>query len=165
MGFLTSYKAVFDAVQKALVYVPAVPEVPAHDDVPEVPAVPASGVASIKTVVLGEQFTMGDLPKAIINAEDAPITQENSQQLSVKVNFSVILVIQEYTPRDRFKDIIPVMADAWDAIMADRTLGGACFDLTPLGFFPGEIHFKEEQTDKTLYGGQVSFCAEILYEA
>lgn len=35
MGFYTDYKAVFDAVKVALVYVPAVP---AHEEVPEVPA-------------------------------------------------------------------------------------------------------------------------------
>jgi hypothetical protein len=50
--FYDSYKPVFDAVKAALVYVPAVAEVPlvpAHDDVPEIPAipgVPSSGVES-----------------------------------------------------------------------------------------------------------------------
>ena len=69
MGFLSPYQAVFNAVKTMLTYVPAVPyspAVPAHDGIPEVPevlAVPASGVASLKTVVLGEQFTLGDLPK------------------------------------------------------------------------------------------------------
>ena len=75
MGFYTDYKAVFDAVKSVLVYVPAVPEVPAvpaHDEIPEVPmvpGVPAHGVESIKTVIVGEQFSYGALPKAIINAE------------------------------------------------------------------------------------------------
>src|SRR5512140_2172801 len=79
--FYDDYKAVFDAVKSALVYVPAVPEIPAipaHDDVLEVPAVPgipAHGVASIRTVIVGEQFSNGLLPKAIINADPAfPIT-------------------------------------------------------------------------------------------
>jgi len=67
-----SYKPVFDAVKSALVYVPAVPYSPAiaaHDDVPEVPeilAVPARGVASIKTVIVGEQFSYGLLPKQLL---------------------------------------------------------------------------------------------------
>ena len=62
--FYDSYKAVFDAIKTALVYVPAVPEVPAvpaHDEVPEVPAVPgvpAHGVSELKTVIVGEQFTL-----------------------------------------------------------------------------------------------------------
>ena len=69
MGFLAKYQAVFSAVKSMLTYVPAVPyapAVPAHDGIPEVPevlAVPASGVASLGTVVLGEQFTLGALPK------------------------------------------------------------------------------------------------------
>ena len=79
MTFYTAYKAVFDAVYHALNYVAPVagtPKVPAHDDVPEVPAVPAvleSGVKTIKTVILGGQFSVGNLPKAIINPEPCPI--------------------------------------------------------------------------------------------
>ena len=65
-GFYASYKAVFDAIKTALEYVPAVPPEG------EVPEVPAHGVESIGSVVLGEQFSHGNLPKAIINAEAAP---------------------------------------------------------------------------------------------
>jgi hypothetical protein len=82
-------------------------------------------------------------------------------QLSVKINFNIILVIREYTPKDWFIDVIPVMADVMDAVLADRTLGGTAFDCTPTGFYPGEIKFD----DKILFGGQVSFVAEVLYEA
>ena len=67
-GFYTSYKAVFDAIKTALVYVAAVGEVPAH------------GVESIGSVVLGEQFTHGNLPKAIINAESALQTNKRKIQ-------------------------------------------------------------------------------------
>jgi hypothetical protein len=170
MGFLTKYQAVFTAIKAILEYVPAVPmvpAVPAHDGIPEVPAVPAvpaSGVASLKTVILGEQFTLGDLPKAIINPEEAPINQATQGcTLGVKINFSVILVIRDYTPSDWFVDIIPVMADVVDAILADRSLGGTVMDVTPTGFYPGEIHFKEQEKDRLLYGGQVSFTADLLY--
>ena len=136
-GFLASYKAVFDAVVTAL-----------------------GKKTSIKSIILGEQFSLGDLPKAIINAEETPISQGTmGELLSVKINFSVILVIREYTPQDWFVDIIPVMADVMDAILADRSLGGTAFDCTPTGFYPGEIKFN----DKVLFGGQVSFCAELLY--
>ena len=65
---------------------------------------------------------MGDLPKAIINAEDSPIAQAAlGSSLSVKVNFSVVCVIRDYAPKDWFIDIIPVMADVVDAILADRS--------------------------------------------
>ncbi len=110
MTFYSSYKAVFDAIKAVLVYVPAVPyspAIPAHDDVPEVsavpahdgvpevpfvPGVPAHGVSSIKTVIVGEQFSYGLLPKAIINAEPAPIAPaEMGGMLNVSVFFSVVL--------------------------------------------------------------------------
>jgi hypothetical protein len=166
MGFLSKYQAVFSAVKMMLTYVPAVPyspAVPAHDDLPEVPevlAVPASGIASLKTVILGEAFTLGDLPKAIINAEGSPIDQATfGSTLNVKVNFSVICVIRDYAPKDWFVDIIPVMADVVDALLADRSLKGTVMDVTPTGFYPGEIHFD----DKILFGGVCRFQAELLY--
>jgi hypothetical protein len=166
MGFLSKYSAVFNAVKSMLTYVPAVlyaPAVPAHDGIPEVPevlAVPASGVASLGTVILGEHFSLGNLPKAIINAEDAPISQATlGSMLNVKVNFSVVLVIRDYEPQDWFIDIIPVMADVVDAILADRQLKGTVMDVSPTGFYPGEVHFD----DKVLFGGVVKFQAELLY--
>lgn len=137
-GFLTSYKNVFDAV-KAIVQTKS----------------------SIKTVILGEQFTLGDLPKAIINAEVSPIAQAAlGSSLSVKVNFSVVCVIRDYAPKDWFIDIIPVMADVVDAILADRSLSGSVLDVTPTGFYPGEIKFGD---DKVLFGGVCRFQAELLY--
>jgi hypothetical protein len=166
MGFLSKYQAVFNAVKTMLTYVPSVPyspTVPAHDGIPEVPevlAVPASGVASLGTVVLGEAFTLGALPKAIINAEGSPIDQATlGSTLSVKVNFSVVLVIRDYAPQDWFVDIIPVMADVVDAILVDRTLKGTVMDVTPTAFYPGEIHFD----DKLFFGGVCRFSAELLY--
>ena len=77
--FYDSYKAVFDAIKTALVYVPAVPEVPAvpaHDEIPEVPASSRSACSwcsRIKTVIVGEQFTLDLLPKATINPIPGPI--------------------------------------------------------------------------------------------
>lgn len=165
-GFNSAYAAVFNAVKAMLTYMPAIPHaaaIPAHDDVPEVPevlAVPASGIPSIKTVVLGEQFTLGNLPKAIINAVGAPIQQETlGSILRVKANFEVILVIRDYEPKDWFIDIIPVMADVVDAILADQTLGGITLDCVPTGFFPGEVKFD----DKVLFGGKITGYAEYLY--
>jgi len=166
MGFLVKYSAVFNAVKSMLTYVPAIPyspAVPAHDDVPEIPevlAAAASGVASLGTVILGEAFTLGDLPKAIINAVGAPINIETlGSILRVKANFEVILVIRDYEPKDWFTDIIPVMADVVDAILANQSLGGIALDCIPTGFFPGEVKFD----DKVLFGGKVTGYAEYLY--
>ena len=167
MGFYTDYKAIFDAVKTALLYVPAVlevPAVPAHDDVPQVPAVPgipARGVASIKTVLVGEQYSYGNLPKAIISAEPSPINPLSmGKALNVSVVFSVILVIREYEPKDWFEEIIKPMGDVVDAILADRTLGKKVKDCYPVGFAPGEIKFEK---DKVLYGGIVRFQAVLWF--
>ena len=153
-GFYDCYKAVFDAVQAALVYVAAVPAEG------EDPGSPAQGVESIKTVVLGEQFSPGNLPKAIINAEPVPIGQASMGDfLEARVRGSIILVILEYEPKDWFKDIVSVMGDVVDALLADRSLGGACFDSTPTGFSPGEVKFKE----KVYFGGVVRWEAIMHY--
>jgi len=154
MSFYASYKAVFDAIEAALVYVAAVP--PEGED----PGSPASGVESIKTVILGERFTVGGLPKAILNAEPAPIDQATmGELLEAKVRGSIVLVILEYEPEDWFTDIIAVMGDVVDAILADRTLGGVAFDCRPTGFAPGEIKFKE----KVFFGGVVRWEAIVHY--
>jgi hypothetical protein len=155
MGFYASYKAVFDAVKTALVYVAAVP---AHDSVPEVPA---HGVESIKTVIVGEQFSYGPLPKAIINAEPAAIVPaEMGSTINVSVFFSVVLVVQEYEPKDWFGDVIKPMGDVVDAVLADRTLGRVVRDVVPVGFAPGEIKFKD---NKLLFGGIVRFAAVLWF--
>jgi hypothetical protein len=141
MGFYDVYKAVFDAVKAAV-----------------------ETKSSIKTVVLGEQFTVGALPKAVINADPAPVGQASmGELLEVKVRGSVILVIREYAPKDWFADVISVMGDVVDAILADRTLNGVAFDCAPIGFAPGEIRFSEAK-DKLFYGGVVRFEAVVHYE-
>ena len=167
MGFYTDYKAIFDAVKTVLVYVPAiaeVPAVPAHDEEPEIPAipaVPAKGVASIKTVLVGEQYSYGNLPKAIISAEPSPINSLSmGKMLNVSIVFSVILVIREYEPKDWFEEIIKPMGDVVDAILADRTLGKKVKDCYPIGFAPGEIKFEK---DKVLFGGIVRFMAVLWF--
>jgi hypothetical protein len=151
-GFYSAYKAVFDAVKTALVYVPAEGETPAQ------------GVESIETVVLGEQFSVGGLPKAVINAEPSPVGQASmGDLLEVKVRGSVVLVIREYAPKDWFGDVISVMGDVADALLADGSLGGAAFDCYLTGFSPGEIRFSEVK-DKLFYGGVVRFEAVVHYE-
>ena len=139
MGFYASYKDVFDAVKAAI-----------------------ETKSSIKSVLLGEQFTYGQLPKAVINALPSPISQETlGELLEVKVNFSVILVINEYTPKDWFQDIIAVMADVVDAVLADRTLGGKAADVIPTSFAPGEIKFE----NKLFYGGEIRFQGVVYHAA
>ena len=138
MGFYANYKAVFDALKAAI-----------------------QTKSAIKTVVLGEQFTMGQLPKAIISAEPSPVKQAIlGEMIEAKVRGSIVLVIMSNQPKDWFANIISVMGDVVDALLADRTLGGAAFDCIPTGFTPGEIKFKEA----TYYGGEVRFEAVIHHE-
>jgi hypothetical protein len=138
MSYYDDYKAVFDAIKTAI-----------------------ETKESIKTVILGERFTVGGLPKAIVNAEPAPIGQAAMGAFTESmVRGSIVLVILEYEPKDWFTDIIAVMGDCVDAILGDRTLGGAAFDCSPTGFAPGEIKFKE----KTFYGGVVRWEAIMHHE-
>jgi hypothetical protein len=137
VGYYASYKAVFDAIKAAI-----------------------ETKESIKTVILGERFTVGALPKAIINAEPSPIGQAAMGEFTeTRVRGSIVLVILEYEPEDWFDDIIVVMGDCVDAILEDRSLGGVVFDCIPTGFAPGEIRFKE----KTFYGGVVRWEAILHY--
>ena len=137
MGYYTSYKAVFDAIKAAV-----------------------ETKESIKTVILGERFTVGSLPKAIINAEPSPIGQAAMGEFTeTRVRGSIVLIILEYEPEDWFNDIIAVMGDCVDAILADRSLGSVVFDCSPTGFAPGEIKFKE----KTYFGGVVRWEAILHY--
>jgi len=109
MGFYLSFKDVFDAVRTDI-----------------------EAKRSIKSVLLGEQFSYSLLPKAVINAMPSGFSQiVLGDMLEVKVNFSVIMVINEYEPQDWFADIIAVMADVVDAVLADRTLGGKLLMLSP----------------------------------
>lgn len=170
--FYDSYKAVFDAIKTALVYVPAVPEVvavPAHDEVPEVlhvAAVPAHGVSELKKVLVGEQFTLDSLPKAIINPVPGPISPAtNDGLLNVLVRGVITVAIQEYKPKDWFVDVILPMGAVVDAILADRKLGGACKDCVTTEFAPGEIKFKDAAgKDRLLYGGDIFFEARLWFK-
>jgi len=137
MGFYDSYKAVFDRVRSVL-----------------------QGVSSIKQVVLGERFRLQQLPLAIVNPGETGISQaEIGTLLQCSIGFDVILVVRSTEPEDWFSDVLAVMGDVVDALLADRTLGGAVKDVKPVTFTPGEIRF----TEKLYYGGLVGFEALLFY--
>jgi hypothetical protein len=139
-GFYEVIKPVFEAVQTQI-----------------------STKSTVKTVILGEKFSLGNYPKAIINAEPSDDIKPGAfgQVLEVPVRFSVVLVVREYEPEDWFDDVIKVMCDVVDAVLADRSLGGHVKDCLLTGFAPGEIKFH----DKLLYGGSIRFKAVLLYES
>ena len=152
--FYTAYKAVFNAIKTALTYVPAEGENPAR------------GVEQLKTVVVGEQFTLSPLPKATINPVPGPMLSRSvNGPVEVLVRGSITVIIREYLPKDWFADVILPMGAIVDALLLDRTLGGAAIESVPLGFAPGELKFKDAAgKDRLLYGGDIAFEAKIWYQ-
>ena len=133
--------------------------------VPAVPGVPAHGVPELKTVLVGEQFTLDRLPKATINPLPGPIgILSNDNYLTVIVRGVITVAIQEYKPKDWFTDVIKPMGAVVDAILSDRKLGKTCKDCITTEFAPGEIKFKDAAgKDRLLYGGDILFEATVWF--
>ena len=137
MGYYATFKAVFDRVKVDL-----------------------EAKNSIKQVVLGEQFKLANLPLAIINPTTTTITKVIlGATLENVIGFDVLIIIREMMPTNWFTDIVSVMADVVDALLADRTLNGTVKDVSPSSFEPGEIKMMQ----KLYYGGVVRFEAMLLY--
>jgi hypothetical protein len=83
---------------------------------------------------------------------------EMGSALDVSVN--LLVLVRESTPADWFDGIINVMGDVVDAVLADRTLGGAVQDIYPTNFSPGSISYR----GKTFYGGQVTLEGVVYFE-
>lgn len=132
-----SYKAVFDQVKTAL-----------------------QAVTTIKTVVLGEQFRVQDLPMAIISPDLTDIDQAAfGSMLDNNIRISVVILIRETEPANWFTDIVPIMGDVVDKILADRTLSNTVRDAIPTMFTPGEIRTQ----GKLYYGGCVRLRALMFF--
>jgi len=135
--YYDSYKAMFDQVKAFL-----------------------QTLSSIKNVVLGENFKVGDLPMAVINPEPTDISQAVfGSMLENKITFSVVLMIRETEPTNWFTDIVSVMGDVVDKILSDRTLNSTVKDVLPTFFSPGEIRTQ----NKLYFGGVVRFEALLLF--
>jgi hypothetical protein len=135
--YYDSYKAVFDQVKTAL-----------------------QAVTTIKTVVLGEQFRVQDLPMAIISPDPTDIDQAAfGNMLDNNIRISVVILIRETEPANWFTDIVPIMGDVVDKILADRTLSNAVRDTIPTMFSPGEIRTQ----GKLYYGGVVRFRTLMFF--
>jgi hypothetical protein len=117
-------------------------------------------VSSIKSVVLGEQFRLTELPLAVINPEPTEISPAAfGGMLDNKIGISIALMIRETEPSNWFTDIISVMGDAMDKILSDRTLNNTVRDIIPTVFGPGEIRTQ----NKLFYGGIVKFQAFMFF--
>ena len=131
MTYYQSYKAVFDRVKSLL-----------------------QSRSTIKKVILGSPPVITDLPLALINPETTTIQQATlGSTIENRLVFEIIVIVQKTDPADWFEDIISVMGDIVDALMADRTLNGAAKDVTPVLFAPGEVTL----TNAVYYGGLIRF--------
>jgi hypothetical protein len=135
--YYDAYKAVFDQVKTDL-----------------------EAISNIKTVVLGEQFKLTELPMAIISPEPTEIKQAAfGGMLDNKISISIVIMIRETEPSNWFTDIVSVMGDVVDKILSNRALNGTVKDVAPTFFSPGEIRTQ----GKLYYGGIVRFEALTLF--
>jgi hypothetical protein len=70
-------------------------------------------------------------------------------------------MIRETEPSNWFTDIVSVMGDVVDKILADRGLNGTVKDVIPTFFSPSEIRTQ----GKLYYGGVVKFSALMFFTA
>lgn len=97
---------------------------------------------------------------AIISPDPTDIAQAVfGETLDNKVNMSIVLLIRETEPSNWFTDIVSVMGDVVDVILADRTLNGTVTDVIPTFFAPGEIRTQ----GKLYYGGEVRFLGAMFF--
>jgi hypothetical protein len=140
MGFYSSYKPVFDDVKTKL-----------------------EAIDSIQRVVMAERFSVTDLPMCVVNMDETPIDRltisKVSPKLALNIGFSVIIFVMETEPTDWMTDIISIMGDVFDALVADNRLSGAVLDVWPTFFAPGEAVVK----DRLYYGGIIRFQALVHF--
>jgi len=137
MTYYASYKAIFDTIKTDL-----------------------EAVTSIKQVVLGSPVKIMQPPIALINPAVTTIAQAIlGATLENRLVFEVVLIVRETEPADWFDEIIAVMGDVVDAILADRTLNDTVKDTTPVLFAPGEVTF----ASKIYFGGLVRFEALFFF--
>jgi len=137
MGFYTGYKTVFDNLKTVL-----------------------EAKTSIRSVVVGEVLRLSALPMAVVNPEPADVSPSTvAHSVDVAPAFSVIVVVRESEPNDWFEEVIKVMGDVVDAVLADPTLNGAVRTCYLTGFAPGEVKFQ----NKLFYGGILRFTAHYRH--
>ena len=137
MGFYNSYKAIFDQFQTVL-----------------------STISGLKDVILSRVSRPKSLPVAYVYPLETEIEQADiGEMLLNRLNVEVLVMIRETEPEDWFTDIIPLMSEVVDVVLADRTLAGSVKDVTPTLFSPVEITFM----NRLYYGGVIRFRVEYFY--
>ncbi|MBA7476822.1 hypothetical protein ES707_12217 [subsurface metagenome] len=138
MTFHTFYEGIYDAVKAAV-----------------------ETVSSLNQVVCGERFVLQETPCAIINPGEVAIDQQDAGPgLYCGISIEVVLIVRENEPDDWFDEVVEVLGDILDAVIADRGLGGLVLDIAPVRFSPAEIRIQ----NRLYSGGVVTFMALAVYE-
>ena len=117
-------------------------------------------VSSLQEVMLGKFKRPGKLPVAFIYPLETEIVQADiGEMLLNRLNVEVMVVIRETEPEDWFTDIVPLMGEIVDAVLADRSLAGSVKDVIPTIFSPVEITLME----RLYYGGIIRFQIQSFY--
>jgi len=119
MTFQTDYWAVINAVKTA------------------VETLKTAG--TLKDVIIGQRTTVAEFPIGFVIPIRDPITQETVAKNRHAIGVRVVIVNQDPDPVTSLITAINIACDTYDAILADRTLGGACEYLYPSNFEPDYI--------------------------
>ena len=137
MGFYDAYKAIFDQFKTVL-----------------------GTISSLNSVVVGRVSRPKTLPVAYVYPLESEIEQANiGETLLNRLNVEVMVVIRETEPEDWFTDIVPIMGEVVDVVLADRSLAGSAKDVVPTLFSPVEITLME----RLYYGGVIRFQVQYFY--
>ena len=141
MGHYAFYKAIFDAVAAAL-----------------------GGVGAIAQVIYNERFQEPTLPCAVINPGknrlDLDSTAASFDEYGGTIQGNITVLVLDEEPGDWFADVIAVLSDVVDALLADRSIGDTVLDILSTDFTPGEVHI----INRVYYGGTVDFAVLVEYK-
>ena len=116
-------------------------------------------LSSIKSVNVGEQIRIGQMPYGIINLDPSPCRDVAQNVIQVELTFTIVIVIREAAPENWFTDIVSPMCDAVAAVLKDRSLNQTVKNVSLVNFAPMEIKFN----NRLYYGGAVRFTALMHY--
>jgi hypothetical protein len=109
--------------------------------------------ASLTPKYVGEDFTLNpDSPVILLDEQEALIKPLDMQtDLEVTFHVDLLVLVRESSAPSWFVNIKAVLGKVVDAILVDRTLGGAVKDVYPTSRVAGGIVYQ----NKSFFGGKV----------
>ena len=93
-------------------------------------------LGTLKDVIIGQRTTVAEFPVAFVipirDAIDQATTAKNRHHIGVRV----VIINSDPDPETSLSSCINIACSAYDMLIADRTLGGACEYLYPSNFEP-----------------------------